>query len=444
MAKKKSAWNRFKVFSFVKKQPVPTSKIDSSEGITVWETSGANNSNNFPQQLLQNVYNSPAGSAAIDVWQEFVEGGGFIDPEIGALKVNRNETLSSLNTLVSADLASMWGCSVVVSYGLDGKKKGFKHLPFEETRLGALDDSGITNKIFHNPYYGTDDYDSKYTKMYYAYNPDEEAVRGQIKEHNKLRSENENMAPYPGQVYWFSIEKPMARVYPQPFYYSTISWFKIDAEIQKFHSRNIDNNFLLSVLINKYGDPSQGAGEPNADGDFSETVGDKFNEEMSTFAGAENGGSALVEWFTREEEKSDITAFPNNSNHDLFLALQTMVSDQIAIGTKTPRVLIGIGEGGKLGDTQEILNAIKVMQGRTARMRSILARYYSELFNGFGKINEESDFTSRKINPIDLLPDWVIGVLNQEQKEKYISENYNIEFEKEDKVIIKEPTITED
>ena len=417
----------FKVFNFIQKNPVPNTKIDTSEGITVWES--LQGDNDFPQQLLQNVYNSPAGSAAIELWQEFIEGDGFIEPSVGKLKVNKKQSLDDLHSLISADYASMWGCAVHVGYNMEGKRVSYKHVPFEGTRLGALDAKGTTDRIYYNPYYGTADYESKFTKWYYTYNPSPEVVTSQILAHNELLAKKKVDFPYPGQVYWFSIERPLARIYPQPFYYSAISWFQVDASIQKFHARNIDNNFLLSVLINKFGDPETPAGEKNSDGDFVSTVGAEFDKQMRTMAGAENAGSVCVNWIDRDEEKADITAFPSNTNDSLFNTLQTLVSDQIAIGTKTPRILIGISTSGKLGDTQEVLNAIKVMQGRTRRMRQSLSRIYSEIFDGFNGVTEQTDFTIKNINPFDILPDWVVQELTPKQKEKYISENYNINFE---------------
>jgi hypothetical protein len=417
----------FKIFNFIKKNPVPDSKIDTGENITVWESKEGNN--DFPQQLLQNVYNSPVASAAVELWQEFVEGDGFIEETTGDLRVNKKQDLNDLHALVSADFASMWGCSVHVGYNLVGERISFKHLPFEGARLGALNDNGITDKVYYNPYYGTPDFDKKFTKWFYAYNPSPEVVKAQIISHNQLVAEKKVDFPYPGQVYWFSIERPLARIYPQPFYYSAVSWFQVDASIQKFHSRNIDNNFLLSVLINKFGDPSTPAGDKDTDGNFTSTVGELFNKEMGDFAGADNAGSVLVNWYDREEEKADITAFPNNTNDTLFTTLQNLVSDQIAIGTKTPRVLLGIATAGKLGDTQEVLNAIKVMQGRTRRMRQALSRIYKTLFKDFRGVTQETDFTIKNINPFDILPDWVVGKLTTDQTDKYIAENFNIEFE---------------
>lgn len=417
-----------KVFNLLKKQAVPSSKIDTSENITTWEVSGSKGSNDFPQQLLQNVYNSPAASAAIELWQEFTEGDGFVVEQNNEIKVSAKETLRDLHSSLSSDISSMWGCAILVSYSLDGRKKSFKHLPFESTRLGNLE-NGVTDRIYYNQYYGTADYEKKFTKWYYTYDPDPEKVKEQILTHKKLLEGKKVDFPYPGQVYWFSIERPLSRVYPQPFYYSAMSWFKIDADIQKYHSRNIDNNFLLSVLINKYGNPDTPAGEKNSDGDFVSTVGEEFNKNMGAFAGAENAGSVLVNWYEREEEKADISKFPINANDNLFQTLQNMVSDQISIGTKCPRILLGISTAGKLGDSQEIINAVKVMQSRTLRMREYLSRIYSIVLDNYSTVNKETDFSIRNINPFNILPEWVVSALSVDQKAKYISENFNIEMD---------------
>ena len=83
---------RFWDFKNLRKQKVPTGKQDKSSDIVKWEAEGGKN--NFPQQLLQNVNNSPAGSAAIDVWAEFTVGDGLvgdIDLEgVGTLNKLRN------------------------------------------------------------------------------------------------------------------------------------------------------------------------------------------------------------------------------------------------------------------------------------------------------------------------------------------------------------------
>jgi len=416
----------FSWFKALKKQPVPSRKEDKQYKFTKWQAEGGKN--DFPQQLLQNVYGSPVGSSSLDVWQEFVEGGGLVAG--GEVKVNKNKTLNDLNALLSTDLVYMWGLSFIQRYSPEGTPTERYHLPFEETRIGIPDEKGNIDKIYHNPYFGiAKDFKPEYTKWFYAFNDDPEFVKKQIEEHNQKYLDpktGEITKPYPGQVYWFSIERPLARVYPQPFYYSSINWFQVDAEIQSFHERNIKNNMLLSVLINMHGDPSAPAGpaeqaklDEGGTLDQSETVGGVMDRQMKSFIN-EKGG-ALINWYLKEEEKADFQQFPTNSHHDLFIALQEIVADQIAIGCKVPRVLIGIGEGGKLGDTQEILNAIRVMQGRTSRMRDILKRIYQDVF-------KLPDGTIKNINPVNVIPDNVWEALTTEEKRAFIEDNFNVEL----------------
>jgi len=418
---------KFFDFNNLKKQPVPSNKEDSAKGIIKWQTN-ASNANDFPQQLLQNVYNSPVGSAAIDIWQEYVEGDGLLDTSIGETKVNREQDLNELHALLSADLSSMWGLAFIVRYDVEGNRVSYTHLPFEETRLGIPNEEGRINKIYHNPYYGIPkDFDDKDTRWFYSYDPDN--VVREIQDHNTnpkhLDRDGNLVVKYPGQVYWFSIEKPLARVYPQPFYYSSIRWFQVDAEIQSFHERNIKNNMLLSVLMNVYGNPDDPAGPSNGKNDDSgnpedqrETMGEVFNKQMQEFSDLKGG--VMTNWYQREEEKAEITPFPTNSNHDLFIALQNITSDQIAIGTKTPRVLLNIATAGKLGDTQEVLNAVRMMQGRTVRMRNILKKIYETVIG-------VEDGNIKNVNPVNVIPDLVWNSLSVEEQRNYIFKNFDIE-----------------
>jgi len=416
----------------LKKNQVPDNRTNTSENIVNWQTDRSKK-NDFPQQLLQNVYNSPVGSAAIDVWIEFVEGDGLLDKKAGTTIVNNKTklTLDQLHALLGADLSSLDGCAFIQRYKPDGTKAEVLHLPFEETRIGIPNKNGDVERIYHNPYYGIKEFKPSETIWFYDYNPDPEHVRSQILEHqsNKkfVKEDGTVIVPFPGQAFWFSIEKPLARIYPQPFYYSSINWFQVDAEIQLFHERNIKNNLLLSVLINMHGDPSAPAGPQddtkttvNKTLDQADTVGGRMDLQMKSFV-KEKGG-VLINWFLKDEEKANFEAFPNNSNHDLFIALQNIVADQISIGTKVPRILLNIGQAGKLGDTQEIVNAVRVMQGVTRRKRNILKTIYERVFEFV------TDGTIKNVNPVNIIPDLVWVSLTLEEQRNYIAENFDIEL----------------
>jgi len=438
--------NLIRPFKNLKKQPAPSNKLDKQEGIIKWQVKGGKN--NYPQQLIQNVNNSPSGNAALDVWTEYVTGDGLLDSDIGEMEVNRTETLNDLHAKLAQDLTTMWGLAILIRYFPDGKPSSFQHLPFEETRLGIADGNNI-NRIFHNPYYGIPGaFKPEQTIMYYDYTPKPQDQVKQREAHNtnlKNLKDGEIFIKYPGQVFWFSIEQPLARIYPQPFYYSSINWFQVDAEIQSFHERNIKNNLLLSVLINMYGDPSKPAGRQSDNKDTTdktedqnETLGDQVNTALKSFQ--DQKGGAFLNWFKHPDEKATFEAFPTNSHHDLFIALQQIVADQIAIGTKVPRVLLNIATAGKLGDSQDILNAVRIMQGRTTRMRNILTRIYE-------KVLGIEDGTIKNVNPVNIIPDLVWQALTLKEQRNYIEKNFDIELlengeveePKEDEIIEDEP-----
>lgn len=413
----------------LKKQPVPSQKIDNSKRITLWETATENNKNNFPQQLLQDIQGSPVANAALEVWYEFVRGGGFVE-DIGDEKVNNKQTLDDLNANVAQDLTYLWGCSVLVLYNLEGQPIKYKHFPFESVRLGEIGEQGEIKDIKYNPYFGIpSSYDDKYTQWFYPFNSDPEFVRNQIAAHNKALKDDQRKDitdPYPGQMFWFSIETPLHRVYPQPFYYSAINWFRIDRSIQEFHERNINNNFLLSVIMNVPGSPDDQAGRKDENGDFVETLGEVMDRQMREFA--QSDGSVLINYFRNEQEKASIEAFPTNSNHDLFIALQNLTDQQIAIGTKVPQILISISQQGKLGETQEILNAVRLMQSRTKDLRGYLSAVYQDLFKDSDKFLDDTTFEIANVNPDSFLPDWVVNSLTEQEKRQYIASNFGLDL----------------
>ena len=421
-----SFFNLFKPENLVK-QVVPQSKTDTKEGIINWQTSQSRH-NNFPQQLLQNTQDSPAGSSAIDQWAKFIEGDGLLNEAEGDTVINKNQTVNDLNKLLATDLANLYGCAFIVRYAPNGTRTEIHHVPFEEARLGIPDGKQI-RKLYHNPYYGIlKDFDHKNTVWYYDYNP--EGVREEILRHNKEHTKDGKITlDYPGQMFWHSVETPLARVYPKPFYYSTVNWFEIDAGIQNFHERNLDNNMLLSVLINMHGDPSDPAGPPsdsknttNKTEDQELTKDDVMKANLKEFQ-VQKGG-ALINWFLKEEEKATFEQFPTNSHHDLFTALQALCSDQIAIGTQTPRILINIATTGKLGDSQEVLNSWELMNSNTESLRNVLTRIYKKVF-GF----ESGEIKTRK--PPAIVPEQIWSVLTTDEKRIHAAKHFDVELNEE-------------
>jgi hypothetical protein len=423
-----------RIFPFNLRKQVPTEKKrDTYEGVTVWgfderdNYGGLVSRNDFPQQLLQDVYNSPVASAALELWVEFIQGAGFQDASINDEIINyQRETKFELLQKIAYDVAHLEGFCLHVSYNLKGEITEIHHQPFEQTRLGKISRNGMVSEIVTNPYFGIPyDYDNEYSKRYYTFNPDPQFVIEQIESHNELLRSGRVKHKYPGQMFYVSIEKPLARIYPQPFYWSGVNWMRCDAKIQTFHERNIKNNFLLSHILNIYGDPDEGVGKQDEDGNYRETRSERLERELNSMArGSDSAGGQWINWIMGEEEKIEPVAFPTNANDQLFQALQDLVTSQIAISCKVPPILIGIQVAGKLGTTEEIINAIKEMQSRVKAKQRFISSNLSKVFL------DQKDYKIKDTNHIDVVPEWVItsDVLTLQEKRKYVNDNFNIEL----------------
>jgi hypothetical protein len=365
---------RFKVYNYQTEKAVK-SQVDTTLGILKW-----GNNNAFPQDLIKKVQDSHCASAMLDTVARFVEGNGILNIESSKIIVEKtktgNKTLDELHQNLATDTTYFKGVAILVKYKLDGSIGRLIHLPFENVRMCEPDDTGYVSKFKYNPYFGTKDFNDKMTNEYYAYTSDKNIVMQQILKHGK---------DFKGQIYYKIMESPQQRQYPFPFYYSGIEWFDADAQVAKFHANNIKNNFLLSTLIKMVGDPDELITEVIKNPDGSQTtrevgtVGDEFEEHMQGFSGAENAGSAMVLWAKNKDQFADITAFPTNSNHDLFITVQQLITDNIAISTQCPPTLAGVQVAGKLGNNQEIANSVALLNSKVKPFQFFLKRIYDEL-----------------------------------------------------------------
>lgn len=403
---------KLKIFNIFKQQP-PSKMVDKNKGVLKW-----GDRDDFPLVLINSVQESHTASACLDTFIDYLEGDGISDLSLAGVKVNKTETFDDFHSKVSKDEGYLETIAVNVKYNLQGDKVELHALPAESVRLGKPDDTGYISKILYNPHFGTREYKDSETKYFDVYNPDKEVVLKQINRYGEK---------YNGQVLYLSTERPLKRFYSDPFYSSAINWFNVDSKIAEFHGRNIDNNFLLSVLLKIVGDPDE-AYKKDEEGNVVKTVGQAFDEEMNDrFSGSKNGGSVMVLWSKLKEQFPEIQAFPTNTNHDLFIALQQLTVDNISIATKVPPILANIQVSGKLGNSQELINSIRLMQQRVNKRQRKLERAYNELLSGFVGAPSVKALI-KNLNPITEIPDVIFNSLSMEEKREYIKSNYDVQL----------------
>ena len=365
--------------------------------------------------LSEALNSSPTGRACVDTFIDYTQG----RVAVGDVQVGYDEKFKTFHNKVTTDLVEFGGIYIHVSYNLNGQITRVRQLPYEQCRLGIPDDMGCVSKVFFNPFYGTSEYNKKDTIIYDIFNPKPEVVRAQVERDG---------AKYKGQVFFYGIERSLSRFYPKPYYHSAFNWLVVDGKISLFHERNIDNNFLLSVLLKMTGDPDAAA-EKDEDGNVIETIGEQFDNMMRTqFAGAENGGKVMVLWSQIKDQFPELQAFPSNTNHELFSTLQTLVTEQLCVGTRVPPILAGVQVTGKLGATNEIENAIDLLNSKVYNFQQILEDVYAEVFKN-SVFTQLKSVKIGKLNPFNILPDWAIDVMTDEEKRKYLQSHYNVELD---------------
>jgi hypothetical protein len=384
----------------------PKKLEDKSDGILIW---GEDNS--FPQRLVETIYESHTASACFDIYNDFLKGDGFSDEALNTFKVNKDETLLKFHESICQDLTFFDGFAIKVGYTVEGKIASLRHIPFESCRLGLPDDTGVVSKIYYNPFYGVkSEYKKIDTICYHTFNPNPDVVQEQI-------AQAGGIANYNGQILWYAKHKPSRRFYPEPFYSGGIKWFKVDYSIGEFHERNINNNFLLSVLIKIVGDPDA-AVETDDAGNVLLTASQEFDQMMQNqFSGSASGGMAMVLWSMVKEQFPEIQEFPTNANDALFETLQQLTIDNITIATKVPPIIAGIQVAGKLGNTQEIMNACELMQSRVNHKQLVLEQTYTKLLQGMG-MNVQVDI--KPVRATNFIPDKLLDYMDKAEIRDYM------------------------
>jgi hypothetical protein len=388
--------------------PRVRTKTNTAEGIINF-----GEKNDFPNILIDTIDNSPTGTACINRYIDFLKGDGLTNEDLSKHKANSNgDTFATLTEKICINFGTFRGAYILLRFSSNGKVSEVVSLPYESCRLGNRNEEDQITEILYNPYYGTKDQAAKkdFNVKYPVFNP--AVVMDQIKKQKK---------DFKGQVLFLRKYQPGKPDYPIPEYYAGIDWFEVDAAKSQFHKNNVKNNFLLSVLLKVVGDPAALA--PGADG---KTVGEMLQADLkANLAGVENGGGMMVLWAKVKEAFPEVSAFPTNSNDKLFETLENIVTEQIARVTQVPPILANIQVAGKLGGTQEILNAADLLKNTVAGNQALIENVFNSIIFPIAEksllpTGESIEFTISPFTAITIVPDKLLEELTDTEKRELI------------------------
>lgn len=381
--------------------------------------------NDFPDYLIKTVSDSPNAIAVMRKLQAFVQGRGITDENISELLVNESETFDELHEKIAKDFAFSERFAVRIVPNVGGKIDKIYHIPFEAVRFGLPDKNGKVSYVAVNYLFNTFDEKPSDTKHYPLFE-----LRKGLTNWRQDAAQNEADWPdegeYTGHVYFYSATSEKNRTYSRPSYFAAQDYMKVDFKLGEFHSRNTDNNFFLGGIISVVGDPD--AVIYNEDGSEYSTAGHEFNKELgNTFSGTDKAGQWMLDWVDAPEDATKVTAWPGNTNHELFTVLEGICEDRIAKSIGVPKVLMGVPTTGKLGDSQEIRNAIKFTNENTEAKRRKLEAFYNAVIELMPATMPEDGVTIEKIKDFTDLSDSIVNKLSPSQLERYLQDNFGIE-----------------
>lgn len=401
--------------------------------------------NDYPDYLIKTVSDSPYAIAAMRKLQSFVAGRGINAEDVRNLMVNEMETFEEFHKKVSDDytFSGRFAIRIVPDRGRNILQ--LYHIPFEAVRWGIPDkETGLIKYVSVNYKFNTSDYRPSDTKHYPIFKPKKglATVADDIRQFEADFPDRD----YTGHVLFFCETSEKNRVYSRPAYFAAQDWMKVDAKIGAFHERNTDNNFFLGGILSVVGDPDEQI--LDEDGDVYTTVGQEFQKQLgATFSGSDNAGRFMIDWVQNGDDATTVQPWPGATHHELFTILENITQERIAVSMGLPRILLGVPTAGKLGDNQEIRNAIKFTNETTEAKRRKLEQCYEVLIDLMQNVSlPEDGLKIERIKDFTDLPGEILSLLTPVQQQQYLLDVFGIEPDNTPQPLpeIPEPEITEE
>lgn len=418
-------------------------QIRPDEHTLIWGLDDA-----LPLHILNAIAESPTATNCIGKIEAYTKGSGFADSGLQDMVINNDgNTLWDLHSAICQYYTPLDGFAVNFKYNMKGKIMQAFNMALDSCRLAAQVDSNQVNCLKYNPYFGTREYQKRFTSDYPLFNL--ENVR-----------QEKDIKGYKGQAYFYGTKRTLYKHYPVPKFWSGKKWIYSDAKFATYVDKLLDNGFFESVLMKVIGDPNKPSQHPDAmreitgdDGvkrkESYKTEGQIFNEMMGkNFSGVEKAGKVMAMWALNKEQSVSLEAFPTNVNPDLISGTLMETIRMIAISADVPAILANLPNSlsslASGGDA--IKNAVEYMQAGTEPRRNVLENFYNNIllpnFEGSSKkakvkIKQFNAFTTHVT-----VDDKFWSVLSEQQKKEFVKANIPgmADLIKDDAIVIDEST----
>ncbi len=190
------------------------------------------------------------------------------------------------------------------------------------------------------------------------------------------------------QLMFISSQENNMDYYSLPDYYSAIKWIKSDALMADYNMNAINQGFSPSIIFKFFKKPTPEERRTQAEGI------------KSSHGGTKNAGKAIIFYADSKETAPEIQTIDATNIDQRLIQVADQITQQIVTAHKTHPTLCGIAIAGKLGVSNELLQAWSIMNSMVIKPnRKVILDSFKEVlvYNGIMRIKVD------EISPIEVI-----------------------------------------
>ena len=321
--------------------------------------------NDFPTILKDMMNTSSLHSAILKKKADMSAGKGFeaasLEQKNFVNNVNGSETLNEIVYKNAYDLALYGGYCFLATWSKDKKSIArIQYIDWSKVRKvkELEDDSEVAIRQTEGVEFYQISADWKQEKKE-KYKP--EIVQGFSTQHNDVAT----------QLVYVPMYRPGSEdVYPLPDYQACSTYIALDTEIASWHLNSVKNGFTPSMMINLVGVPSDEEMKQ-----FQRKLEDQYS-------GSANSSKVILTLSEDESQIPIITPLTLNDSDERYKDLANQVKEQIIIGHRASSTVVGVATAGKLGTSNEVIEAEAMFQHNVIdQYQYLLENHFNRLMN---------------------------------------------------------------
>lgn len=349
--------------------------------------------NLLPNQLLKAVEASVTAASCRSKKQEFIEGRGLKDTDLGDAYINPTQTIDDL-VMELADVVGLFdGIALAVKYNTTGQPEHVFAVPFELVRKDAEGQYYMNEGLAENK-------DVKKDRVYYgAFDPNE-APSSRMQ---RVSAQIEEYKYQVGDILYMYGKKSGQKHYPIPVVWAGMEEIESDAALARLDWRNVKKGFRPDAIISKQPEDDE------IDDETGTSAADDFDKTLEKFTG-EGAASVMVIEVEDMQQAPKVDTFSQEKVLNSTTEATDRIGKRVCRAMEVPHVLVpGFAQAGQLGNTQEMVNTIALLNNTIARKQRMISR-------GLHMVFPDLDFTIEPLNLIDELPDWLLDEMTSDEK----------------------------